>query len=91
MSWMRFLHRKRSDSELQGEMESYLIEEAADNEARGRPGTTIQTPPSQLRTGRWLEVAADLTLGRWPTSLTTCLSRTSALRLTASNSSAALT
>ncbi len=35
MSWMRFLHRKRSDSELQDEIEAFLTEEAADNEARG--------------------------------------------------------
>ena len=35
MSWMRFLHRTRSDSELQDEIEAFLTEEAADNEARG--------------------------------------------------------
>src|SRR6266567_2512940 len=35
MSWMRFLHRKRSDSELQNEIEAFLTEETADNEARG--------------------------------------------------------
>lgn len=35
MSWMRFLHRKRSDSELQDEIEAFLTEETADNEARG--------------------------------------------------------
>jgi hypothetical protein len=35
MSWMRFLHRKRSDSELQDEIETFLTEETADNEARG--------------------------------------------------------
>jgi macrolide transport system ATP-binding/permease protein len=33
MSWMRF--RKRSDSELQDEIEAFLTEETADNEARG--------------------------------------------------------
>src|SRR5665213_1327559 len=36
MSWMRFLHRKRSDSELQDEIEAFLTEETADNEARGQ-------------------------------------------------------
>jgi predicted permease len=35
MSWLRFFHRKRSDAELQDEMEAYLAEEAADNESRG--------------------------------------------------------
>jgi len=35
MSWMRFLHRKRSDSELQDEIDTFLTEETADNEARG--------------------------------------------------------
>jgi MacB-like periplasmic core domain len=35
MSWMRFLRRKRSDAELQDEIESFLTEETAHNEARG--------------------------------------------------------
>jgi len=35
MSWLRFLHRKRSDAELQAEIEAYLTEETAENEARG--------------------------------------------------------
>ena len=35
MSWLRFFRRKRSDAELQDEMEAFLAEEAADNEARG--------------------------------------------------------
>ena len=35
MSWFRFLRRKRSDAELQDEIEAFLTEEAADNEARG--------------------------------------------------------
>jgi predicted permease len=35
MSWFRFLHRKRSDAELQDEMETFLNEETAENEARG--------------------------------------------------------
>lgn len=35
MSWKRFLHRKRSDSELQDEIEAFLAEETADNEAHG--------------------------------------------------------
>lgn len=35
MSWLRFLRRKRSDAELQNEIEAFLAEETADNEARG--------------------------------------------------------
>ena len=35
MSWRRFLHRKQSDAELQDEIEAFLAEEAADNQARG--------------------------------------------------------
>ncbi len=35
MSWLRFLRRKRSDAELQDEIEAFLTEEAADNVARG--------------------------------------------------------
>ena len=46
MSWMRFLHRKRSDSELQDEIEAFLTEETADNEARG------QTPDEARRQAR---------------------------------------
>lgn len=35
LSWFRFFHRKRSDTELQQEMHAFLAEETADNEARG--------------------------------------------------------
>ncbi|HTB95614.1 MAG TPA: ABC transporter permease [Terracidiphilus sp.] len=35
MSWLRFFRRKRSDAELQHEMDTFLAEETADNEARG--------------------------------------------------------
>ncbi|HEX8811828.1 MAG TPA: ABC transporter permease, partial [Terracidiphilus sp.] len=35
MSWLRFFRRKRSDAELQNEIETFLAEETADNEARG--------------------------------------------------------
>ena len=37
MSWSRLLRRQRSDAELQDEIETFLNEEAADNEARGMP------------------------------------------------------
>ncbi len=35
MSWLRFLRRKRSDAELQEEIEVFLTEETADHVARG--------------------------------------------------------
>ena len=35
MNLFRFLHRQRSDAELQNEMEAFLSEETADNVARG--------------------------------------------------------
>jgi macrolide transport system ATP-binding/permease protein len=35
MSWLRFFRRKRSDAELQDEIEAFQTEETADNEARG--------------------------------------------------------
>ena len=35
MSWLRFVRRKSSDAELQEEMDTFLAEETADNEARG--------------------------------------------------------
>jgi predicted permease len=35
MSWSRFLRRKRSDAELQAEIDAFLTQETADNEARG--------------------------------------------------------
>lgn len=35
MTWMRFFRRKQSDVELQDEIEAFLEEETADNQARG--------------------------------------------------------
>ena len=37
MNWRRFFHRKRSDAELQEEIETYLEEETAENVGRGMP------------------------------------------------------
>ena len=37
MSWLRFFHRRRSDAELQSEIEAFVAEETAENEARGMP------------------------------------------------------
>src|SRR5438045_849689 len=35
MSWLKFVRRKRSDAELQDEIETFLSEEMSDNMARG--------------------------------------------------------
>ncbi len=35
MSWLRFFRHRRSDAELRDEMDAFLAEETADNEARG--------------------------------------------------------
>ena len=35
MNLLKFFRRKRSDSELQDEIETFLTQETADNEARG--------------------------------------------------------
>src|SRR5579862_5206753 len=62
MSWMRFLHRKRSDSELQDEIEAFLTEETADNEARGltpdearRQARLKFGNPQKLRESLWMQ------------------------------------
>src|ERR1700733_7491014 len=62
MSWMRFLHRKRSDSELQDEIEAFLTEETADNEARGltpdkarRQARLIFGNPQKVRESLWVQ------------------------------------
>jgi hypothetical protein len=62
MSWMRFLHRKRSDSELQDEIEAFLREETADNEARGltpdearRQARLKFGNPQKMRESLWMQ------------------------------------
>ena len=35
MTWFRFFHRRRADAELQQELDGYLVEEIAENLARG--------------------------------------------------------
>src|SRR5580693_3385994 len=62
MSWMRFLHPKRSDSELQDEIEAFLTEEIADNEARGMSPEEARREarlkfgnPQKLRESLWMQ------------------------------------
>lgn len=62
MSWLRFFRRKRSDAELQDEIEVFLTEEAADNEARGmspdearRQARVKLGNPQKLRESLWVQ------------------------------------
>jgi putative ABC transport system permease protein len=62
MSWMRFLRRKRSDSELQDEIEAFLTEETAGNEARGltpdearRQARLKFGNPQKVRESLWMQ------------------------------------
>ncbi|GGG84220.1 ABC transporter permease [Edaphobacter dinghuensis] len=69
MSWLRFLHRKRSDDELQDEMESFLAEEAADNETRGMsPGEARRQ--ARLKFGSTEKVRESLWMQNSPLALT---------------------
>ncbi len=62
MSWLRFFRRKRSDAELQDELEAFLTEEAADNEARGmspdearRQARLKLGNPQKVRESLWVQ------------------------------------
>jgi predicted permease len=62
MSWMRFLHCNRSDFELQDEIEAFLTEETADNEARGMSPDEARRQarlkfgnPQKVRESLWIQ------------------------------------
>jgi predicted permease len=62
MSLFRFFHRKRSDAELQDEIEAFLREETADNVARGmspdkarRQARLIFGNPQKVRESLWVQ------------------------------------
>jgi hypothetical protein len=62
MSWLRFLRRKRSDAELQDEIETFLTEETADYMARGmspeearRQARVKLGNPQQVRESLWAQ------------------------------------
>ena len=62
MSLLKFFRRKRSDSELQDEIESFLTQETADNEARGmspnearRQARVKLGNPQKVRETLWLQ------------------------------------
>jgi predicted permease len=62
LSWLRFFRRKRSDAELQDEIETFLTEETADNEARGMsPGEARRQArvklgnPQRVRESLWTQ------------------------------------
>ena len=67
MSWLRFLRRKRSDAELQSEIEAFLTEETADNEARGmspeearRQARVKLGNPQKVRESLWTQNSTPL-------------------------------
>jgi predicted permease len=62
MSWLRFFRRKRADAELQDEIETFLTEETADNEARGMPPEEARRlarvklgNPQKVRESLWVQ------------------------------------
>ena len=69
MSWLRFLHRKRSDAELQDEIEAYLAEETADNVARGMSPGEAQRK-ARLKFGNMQKVRESLWEQNSPQPLT---------------------
>jgi predicted permease len=67
MSWLRFLRRKRFDAELQSEIEAFLAEETADNEARGmspeearRQARVKLGNPQKVRESLWTQNSTPL-------------------------------
>src|SRR5437660_1394366 len=70
MSWMRFLHRKGSDSELQDEIEAFLTEETAYNEARGMSPEEAGRQ-ARLKFGNAQKVRESLWMQNTPQRLTT--------------------
>ena len=69
MTWMRFLHRKRSDSELQDEIEAFLTEETADNQARGMSPDEARRQ-ARLKFGNAQKVRESLWMQNTPQRLT---------------------
>jgi predicted permease len=69
MSLFRFFHRKRSDAELQNEIEAFLSEETADNAARGmspdearRQARIKLGNPQKVRESLWTQNSPQLLL-----------------------------
>ena len=67
MIWFRFLRRKHSDAELQDEMEAFLAEETAENEARGmspdearRQARLKLGNPQKVRESLWVQNSPQL-------------------------------
>jgi predicted permease len=67
MSWLRLFGRKRSDAELQDEIEAFLTEETADNEARGmspdearRQARVTLGNPQKVRESMWAQNSPQL-------------------------------
>jgi predicted permease len=67
MSWLRLFRRKRSDAELQCEIEAFLTEETAENEARGmspdqarRQARVKLGNPQKVRESLWTQNSTPL-------------------------------
>jgi predicted permease len=69
MSWLRFLRRKRSDAELQDEIEAFLTEETADNVARGMSPDEARRQ-ARVKLGNLQQVRESLWIQNSPLSLT---------------------
>ncbi|MBS1805855.1 MAG: ABC transporter permease [Acidobacteria bacterium] len=69
MSWFRFLHRRQSDAELQDEMEAFLAEETADNEARGMSPSEARRQ-AQVKLGNQQKVRESLWVQNSPQPFT---------------------
>ncbi len=69
MSWLRFFRRRRSDTELQDEIEAYLAEESADNEARGMSPDEARRQ-ARLKFGNAQKVRESLWMQNTPQRLT---------------------
>jgi putative ABC transport system permease protein len=92
MSWFRFFHRRRSDAELQQEIDVYLAEETAENIARGvkpeearRQARVKLGNPRSVRETLWQQNTVSLldTLGRDLKFATRTLTRTPGFSLIA--------
>jgi len=73
MSWSGFLHRKRSDAELQDEIQAYLAQETADNEARGMSSEEARRQ-ARLKFGNAQKVRESLWAQNSPVGLS-CVAR----------------
>ena len=72
MNWRRFFHRRRSDSELQEEIRTYLEEETAENVSRGIPSVEARRQariklgnPQRIREELWQQNTVTMIDNLW--------------------------